>query len=156
MMNGMGKNNISYNIIENTPGSKELNRLENLYSLIFEDAQIDFFHQRLKENKNLCSIVAFDNEKPIGFKIGYKYNNHTFYSWVGGVLPKYRNQGIAQNLAHLQEKWAKENSYLKLRTKSMNKFKPMMILNLKRGFNIVSIYTNSSNQNKIVFEKKLI
>jgi len=37
----------------------------------------------------------------------------------------------------------------------MNSFKPMMILNLKNGFDIVSVYTNVTNQTKIVFEKEL-
>ena len=37
----------------------------------------------------------------------------------------------------------------------MNQYKPMMILNLKRGFDIVDIYTNTKGQTKIIFEKEL-
>jgi hypothetical protein len=37
----------------------------------------------------------------------------------------------------------------------MNRFKPMMILNLKNGFDIVQVYTNDSGQTKVVFEKTL-
>jgi len=37
----------------------------------------------------------------------------------------------------------------------MNTFKPMMILNLKNGFDIVNIYTNTKGQTKIVFEKNI-
>ena len=37
----------------------------------------------------------------------------------------------------------------------MNQYKPMLILNIKNGFDIVQIYTNDSGQTKIVFEKEL-
>ena len=37
----------------------------------------------------------------------------------------------------------------------MNRFKPMMILNLKNGFSITKVYTNTKGQTKIVFEKQL-
>ena len=152
----MVKNNITYKITEGIPDSFELKQLEGLYKSIFEDAKTDFFLKRIQENEHLCSIIAFKNKTPIGLKIGYNYNKTTFYSWVGGILPGHRKQGIAKKLAKLQEQWAKEHYYSILRTKSMNQFKPMMILNLKNGFNIVNIYTNSQNQTKIVFEKNLI
>lgn len=155
-MNGMAKNNITYTVIEGIPNSLELNYLKDLYTTVFKCSQIEFFLKRINEKQNLCSIISFESENPIGFKIGYNYNKTTFYSWVGGVLPQYRNQGIGKKLTQIQEQWAKENFYSTIRTKSMNQFKPMMILNLKNGFNIVHIYNNSSNQTKIVFEKHLI
>jgi predicted GNAT superfamily acetyltransferase len=91
----------------------------------------------------------------VGFKIGYRYNETTFYSWVGGVLLSYRQKGIAKHLAKLQEENVTTKRYSKMRTKSMNRFKPMMILNLKNGFNIVQVYTNDIGQTKVVFEKEL-
>ncbi|MFT5215061.1 MAG: hypothetical protein ACI83H_000168 [Glaciecola sp.] len=38
----------------------------------------------------------------------------------------------------------------------MNTYKPMMILNLKNGFDITKIYTNTKGQTKIIFEKDLV
>jgi len=38
----------------------------------------------------------------------------------------------------------------------MNRFKSMMILNLKNGFDIKSVYTNEVGQTKVVFEKTLV
>lgn len=151
----MEKNNLSFKIIKGVPPSSDLKVLENLYASIFDDAQLDFFHKRLNEKENVCSLISFEQDIPVGFKIGYHYNKTTFYSWVGGVLPNYRGKGIAKKLAQLQEQWAKKNNYLTIRTKSMNRYKPMMILNLKNGFDIVSVYTNNSNQTKIVFEKNI-
>lgn len=154
MMNGTEKNNsLHFQQIEGTPDNKELKILLTLYQDIFEDARPYFFKQRLHEKENILAIIALKGQKPIAFKIGYRYNEATFYSWVGGVLEEYRNLGIAKQLAQLQEKWAKKNGYQKLRTKSMNRFKPMMILNLKNGFDIKQVYTNKSGQTKIIFEK---
>jgi len=80
-MSGMEKNNISYKIIEGAPDLKDLKHLENLYKTIFEDAQLDFFRNRVTEKEDLCAIIAFKKEKSIAFKIGYDYNETTFYSW---------------------------------------------------------------------------
>ena len=156
MMNGMGKNDhIQFKLIENYPDSKQLVILIDLYTAIFEDARIDIFKKRLTTKKNVLSLIAYKDNQPIGFKVGYRYNEYTFYSWVGGILKNLRNQGFAAKLAELQENWAKKNGYSKLRTKSMNRFKPMMILNLKNGFDIKQVYTNGSGQTKIIFEKNI-
>lgn len=141
--------------ITDFPTKENLDCLIRLYGKIFEDAQIDFFIDRIKRNQDVLSLICFCNEKPIGFKIGYQYNETTFYSWVGGVLPEFRRKGIAKELARLQEGWAKKQGFKTLRTKSMNHFKPMLILNLKNGFDIKQVYTNESGQTKIVFEKEL-
>ena len=55
----------------------------------------------------------------------------------------------------LQHEVAKKKGYEKVRTKSMNRFKSMIILNLKNGFDIQQVYTNDSDQTKIIFEKEL-
>lgn len=155
-MSGTVKNNeFHFQLIKGIPDEEKLKHLLSLYTSIFEDAKADFFKKRLNEKENVLSIIAFLKQKPIGFKIGYRYNQITFYSWVGGILPAYRKQGIAKELAKLQESWAKQQDYTKLRTKSMNRFKPMMILNLKNGFNIKQVYTNDSGQTKIIFEKEI-
>lgn len=151
----MEENNFDIRLIEGIPSETDQQILIDLYSTIFEDAETVFFMDRLKSKEKICSIIAFQKDLPVGFKVGYRYNEDTFYSWVGGVLPDYRRGGIAKKLAQKQELWAKSNRFLKLRTKSMNRFKPMMILNLKNGFNIISVYTNDSDQTKVVFEKDL-
>lgn len=149
------KDQIQYLSIENIPNKQQLEELICLYAAVFEDAQPDFFINRITNKKQVLCLIAYDKNIPVGFKIGYQYNETTFYSWVGGVLENYRKRGIAKTLALLQEKWVKENEFTKLRTKSMNQYKPMLILNIKNGFDIVQIYTNDSGQTKIVFEKEL-
>ncbi|WP_075343354.1 GNAT family N-acetyltransferase [Tenacibaculum agarivorans] len=148
-------NHKSIKIIEGIPSPKIMETLLFLYAAIFEDALHDFFIDRIQSKKDVIIIIAYETKKPVGFKIGYQYNETTFYSWVGGVLPDYRRKGIAQKLAITQETLIKKRGYTKLRTKSMNRFKPMLLLNIKNGFDIVQVYTNESGQQKIVFEKNI-
>lgn len=155
MLNGMANVNITYKLIEGVPDAETFESLKTIYTSVFEDADITFFEKRFQEQEDLLSVLAFCETKLVGFKIGYRYNDTTFYSWVGGVLAEFRQQGIAQELAKLQESWTQQNAYKKLRTKSMNRFKPMMILNLKNGFNIIKVYTNEKEQTKVIFEKTI-
>ncbi len=151
----MANDSITYQIVVGNSNKETLHRLLKIYSEVFKNADIDFFKERINKIPKVTSALAYDKRQLIGFKIGYPYNEDTFYSWVGGVLPNYRHQGIANNLAEHQELAANSQGFRKLRTNSMNQFKPMMILNLKRGFDIVKFYTNSKKQTKIVFEKHL-
>ena len=123
---------------------------------LFEDADLEFFKERCRSYPKLFSVLAYDEGSLVGFKIGYPYSEAVFYSWIGGVLPGHRKQGIGAHLAKIQEQWAVDQGYTVLRTKSMNRFKAMMALNLKNGFDITQVYTNSRGQTKIVFEKQLI
>lgn len=151
----MNDQNIKIKSIQGIPSNEVLNEVLTLYTAVFEDAIVDFFMERISTKEDVVSIIAYKNEVPVGFKIGYRYNESTFYSWVGGVLLNHRKEGIAKQLAETQESIAKEKGYTKLRTKSMNRFKPMLILNLKNGFDIVKVYTNEKGQQKIVFEKEI-
>ena len=155
MQNGMVKNSVSYKTIKGLPDENVYQDMVNLYSEIFEDADMIFFKQRIDEHSKMLSVLAYYGNDLIGFKIGYPYDENIFYSWIGGVKHGFRQQGIAKHLALLQQQWAKENDFVKLRTKSMNRFKSMMILNLKNEFDITKVYTNTNGQTKVVFEKPL-
>ena len=155
MLNGMEKNKLIYQIIEGQPSKELLDEILQVYKSIFDDYKIDFFKSRIDKKEDVLIVLCYNSDMLVGFKIGYRYNETTFYSWVGGVLLSYRQKGIAKQLAKLQEENVTTKRYSKMRTKSMNRFKPMMILNLKNGFNIVQVYTNDIGQTKVVFEKEL-
>lgn len=152
----MAKNKYSYKIIQGVPEQPILDALLYIYDRLFEDAKLNFFIDRIQTKEDLIIVLCQIKNDLIGFKLGYRYDDQTLYSWVGGVLASYRKQGIAQKLMELQHSTAKDKGYQKIRTKSMNRFKPMIILNLKNGFDIVSVYTNDSHQTKIIFEKLLL
>lgn len=151
----MESDRFTFKIVEGIPSKKLLQEILIVYKSIFDDYKLDFFKDRIHKKEDILMILCYQQKQLLGFKIGYRYNDITFYSWVGGVLPENRGNGIAKQLAQLQEQKAIEKGYQALRTKSMNRFKPMMILNLKNGFDITNIYTNEVGQTKIVFEKTL-
>lgn len=161
MMNGMEISSYSlhtkytYQAIEGIPEQEVLIALLDLYNELFEDAKLDFFKKRIETKEDLVITLCYSNDVLIGFKLGYRYDETTLYSWVGGVLPQHRLRGIGKQLMQLQHNYVLKKGYKKVRTKSMNRFKSMMILNLKNGFDIVEIYTNNSQQTKIIFEKNL-
>lgn len=90
----------------------------------------------------------------IGVKAGYPLNASIFYSWIGGVLPQYRGQHIAQRLLEAQETWTQEQGYHQIQVKTRNPFKPMIYLLLKNDY-WISGYEDLGDpwQSKIVFAK---
>ena len=84
------------------------------------------------------NLVAYVDKIPAGFKLGYEREGF-FYSWLGGVLPKYRRMGIAKKLADEQEKWALKNNYSSIVFKTRNRHKAMLVFSIKNGFDIFKI-----------------
>lgn len=108
MPNGMAKNNISYKIIEGLPEESIYHELSNIYASLFKDADLEFFKELIKNHEQALFVLAYNDNKLVGFKIGYPYNTSTFYNWIGGVNPMFRKQGIATQLSILQEEYAKK------------------------------------------------
>ncbi|KAB7725605.1 GNAT family N-acetyltransferase [Rudanella paleaurantiibacter] len=99
--------------------------------------------------------LAFDGPALIGYKIGYERKPGHFYSWLGGVLPTYRGQGIASALMTGQHDWCRQRGYHTLRTQTYNQWRSMLILNLRHGFDIVGTVQGTRGLT-IVLEKKLV
>jgi len=106
--------------------------------------------------KYLALIAEIDNQL-VGFKIGYdRFNNGSFYSWMGGVLPKFRRMGVASSLANFQEKWADENGFSSIILKTRQKHDEMIAFSLNRGF-IITEETQiiPAEETRIWMEKSL-
>lgn len=69
--------------------SKLLPEFDNPY-------EAEDYHERLSGKVHLI-LIAYDKDQPIGFKVGYERGDF-FYSWMGGVIPEYRRQGVASKL----------------------------------------------------------
>lgn len=100
-------------------------------------------------------LVAFAEERAIGFKVGYEREGY-FYSWMGGVLPDFRKLGVAQALAATQEAWAKKRGYPTITSKTRNSHKGMLIFALKNGFDIIGFEPKTTTpQHRILLRKQL-
>jgi len=112
--------------------------------------------ERLIDTPSLILIAKVD-AKPIGYKIGYALSKTVFYSWLGGVIPAYRKQGVATKLREQQESWALNAGYLELSVKSMNRYPAMLQLLIASGYQISAYQDNgSSAMAKICFTKNLV
>lgn len=114
------------------------------------------YGKRLK-NKSSLILIAEYRQQAVGFKVGYqKEIGGSFYSWMGGVLPDFRQMGVAKKLSAYQEGWAKDQGYKSIRFKTRNYLKGMLIFGLKNGFNIISVENRPEvGQNRILLEKQL-
>lgn len=114
------------------------------------------YKNRLNDVRHLV-LTAYINNKPIGFKIGYETpTKQNFYSWMGGILPNYRQFGIAEKLMKYQERWAIKAGYQRILVKTRIKYKAMIKLLQKHQFIQIGIIPYSPDEEtRILYEKIL-
>jgi len=117
---------------------------------------------KIEEYKKRCAgkylvlIAEIDNQS-VGFKIGYdRFNNGSFYSWMGGVLPKFRRMGVAYSLANFQEKWATKNEFSSILLKTRQKHDGMIAFSLNRGFIITEETQLTPTEETRIWMQKLL
>lgn len=147
---------IEFTGIEGVPDKEKLGKILEFYGLIFSDANAEKFEKRISEAKNPLILLALDNEKIVGFKIGYEIEPKVFYSWLGGVDKNFRFREIAAELMKRQHLWCRRKGFETVRTKTKNEFKAMPILNITHNFDIVNVYRDKRDELKIVLEKDLL
>ena len=96
---------------------------------------------------HLCTASA--DGHLVGFKVGRSNDPRTFESWVGGVLPNARKQGIASQLARLQEAWCRSNGFQFIQTETAHDNAAMLTVNLKQGFCIAGTYLDRGTNLKV-------
>jgi predicted GNAT family acetyltransferase len=140
-------------IFNSIPDGEALDGIQGLHKEIFGTS--DDLINKMLAKPQLLVITAMDGTKIIGYKIGYAIDTNKFYSWLGGVDTKYRKHGIASMLMEKQHQYLKENGYKVIQTKTMNKWRSMLVLNIKNGFDVIDTYTDEKGLHKIVLEKNL-
>ncbi len=106
-----------------------------------------YYRDRLSDHDSYI-IVAKSKGKIVGCKIGYdRYKDGSFYSWLGGVIPSYRHLGIAKAMLVDQHEWAKRRGYDRIRFKTLNRHKAMLIFSIKNGFEIFNVKTKDELEN---------
>jgi GNAT superfamily N-acetyltransferase len=98
-------------------------------------------------------LTARLGDEVVGFKLGYAESEAVFYSWLGGVQPAYRQQGIARELMQRQHDWCRRAGFRRVRMKTRNQWKFMLILSLRSGFEISETYAGADGVLRIVLEK---
>lgn len=128
--------------------SKQIPEFQNPY-------EAEVYETKLANVPHLI-LVAYDDGKPVGFKVGYEREKGSFYSWMGAVLPSHRRKGVAQRLAEVQENWAREKGYPFITFKTRNYLKAMLTFGINNGFNIFKIEERETiGQYRIWLRKQL-
>jgi len=128
--------------------------LHNQIAELSPIANADYFSERIGDKKFLL-LVAELNGIVVAYKLGYWLDERCFYSWLGGVHPDYRKQGIAKILLLEQEARVRVEGAREIRVKSMNKYKSMLLLLIAQDYAITDVQLNSQGEEKIHFSKKL-
>ena len=115
-----------------------------------------FLERRLRYRHNVLLMVAELDKKPAGFSCGYELRPTTYYSWLYGVLPDARRLGVASQLMAAEQAWAIRQGYEMARLECYNRYKPMLILAIHTGYEIIGMrYDSHTGNNLVVFEKHL-
>jgi GNAT superfamily N-acetyltransferase len=133
----------------------DIQTISPLVEKSFGEWDSKWFYSTFSQNKKFHLVIGYVDEQAVGFKMGYEQNQFEFYSWLGGVIPEYRGLGIAGDLMAEQHRWCREQGYSKIKTKTQNRFMPMLILNLKNGFEIIGVDPTDKEGLKIIMEKKI-
>jgi GNAT superfamily N-acetyltransferase len=138
-------------------GPNEYGLICRLYNQVFRPPVDEaFFTRRLQYRHNSLILVAELENNPVGFSIGYELRPSTFYSWLSGVLPDARRLGVASQLLAAENSWAKDRGYEMARYECLNRHKPMLLLAIHSGYEIIGIrYDSRLAGNLVVFEKHL-
>ena len=148
-------NAIEYRTIEGTLSAGVRKSIATLYELIF-DSSGDHITEKLRR-ENLITVVAEKERQVVGFKVGYGYDERPdhFYSWLGGVHPAYRCQGIGGELMRQQHDYCRHTGFRTIRTKTTNQWRSMLLLNIRHGFHVMGTYLDDDREIKIILEKRL-
>lgn len=117
---------------------------------------IEDYRARLTNKPMLVQLMSVEGELA-GFKIGYSEQPGQFYSWLGGILPEYRQLGLAKTLLADQEAWAKAHGFERIAVNTYNQFTSMLQMLIKQGYKVVGLQTNKEqvDNNKLFLNKLL-
>lgn len=122
----------------------------------FPDYRKDYFEDRYQDREKLI-ITAYIGKQPVGYIVGYdKFGDGSFYCWMAGVDPDFREKGVLKELMDYQKNWAREKGYSKIKIKTRNNRREMLSYLVKYGFFFTEVVKYPDiEDNRILLEKKI-
>ena len=137
---------LEYECISGVPDDALVGKLSGLCSHVFaEYGSFDFENVDwvLINMPDVSIQTASEDERLVGFKIGYAETPKRYYSYLGGVHETCRRRGIALQLAINQHDSVIGKGYEGIETGAINTNAPMINLNLSLGFRVIGSYCRS-------------
>lgn len=132
-----------------------LRAVSQFFQLLFEGFDEPSFRERLRQVTRSVLVAAYRGDELVGCKLGYARSESVFYSWLGGVSAAHRQRGIARELMRRQHDWCRRQGFTRVRMKTRNRWRSMLLLSLQEGFYITETYTRADNDLRIILEKAL-
>lgn len=129
----------------------------HLYNTVFRPTMSDDdMRRRLRGRHNVLVQVARIGDQAVGFYIGMELRPDVHFAWSCGVVPEMRRAGIATQMMHAAEDWARTEGYRLLRFECDNNVRPFMHFGIANDYDIVGIRWDSDlMHNVVIFEKHL-
>jgi GNAT superfamily N-acetyltransferase len=138
---------LRFETVEGEPALALADEILGLCHVLFPNFTDGYLLDRLPTVSGLALVAARGADGALlGFKLGYARGEGTFYSWLGGIHPSIRRQGVARQLMERQHAWARERGYAFVETRTRTANTAMIILNLQSGFRIVGYDERSDGQ----------
>jgi len=122
---------------------------------IFGDFDLSDLEWRLAEMPAASLHTQLEDGRLVGFKFGYAMGRTRYLSWLGGVAPSHRRQGIARALLERQHAWAAKRGFTMIETGTTNGNAAMLTLNLSAGFEVIGSYARDATP-RVVLQKRLL
>ena len=119
------------------------------------DRDFQIFADALKVKHNVLNCFTYVDGKLAGYKIGFEQRPKYFESWIGAVAEKHRRKGLATAMMQKQHDWAKNHGYRIIETITTGDNAPMLIANLKAGFEVVGTFLDRKKALKVTIQKIL-
>lgn len=126
-----------------------------LCDAVFDDFDPAYLCARLPHIADPDLWLAVESGEWVGFKLGYRRGDALLYSWLGGVHPRLRGQGVASGLMERQHASAAAAGYRFVETRTRAANNPMILLNLRHGFHIAGFETDARGIAVVTQRKQL-
>lgn len=135
----------------------DLGLISHLYNSIFRPPMSeDELKKRLRGRFNVLAQVARVGNDAVGFLLGMELRPETYFVWTCGVVPEMRRAGIASQLMHAAEDWARTEGYKVLRFECENSHRPFLHFGIANDYDIAGLRWDSERMhNVVIFEKQL-
>jgi GNAT superfamily N-acetyltransferase len=126
-----------------------------LCKAVFAEFDSDYLLARLPRVADPELWLAIEGGEWAGFKLGYRRGDALLYSWLGGVHPRLRGQGVASALMERQHAHAAALGYRFVETRTRAANNPMILLNLRHSFQITGFEMDARGIPVVIQRKAL-
>lgn len=110
---------------------------------------------QLTGRPKVLTCLAWVDGTLAGYKIGFQDRPFYFESWAGGVAAGFRRRGLATALMEAQHRRCREHGFRIVSTVTEGSNQPMLIANLRSGFEVCGTFLDRRKVLKVMLQKHL-